>query len=58
MTASVSQLLQNLPHITRIPAGRRIDHPGPLFSKLGPEWAEAQSQRFGSACAQAHRYVQ
>ena len=35
-------------HLDRIPAGRRIDHPGPLFSKLGPGWAEAQSQRFAA----------
>ena len=26
----------------RIPAGRRIAHPGPLFAKLGADWAEAQ----------------
>jgi len=29
-------------HLDRIPAARRIDHPGPLFSKVGPESAEAQ----------------
>ena len=32
--------------LDRVPAGRRIDHPGPLFEKLGPEWAEAQRARF------------
>jgi methionyl-tRNA synthetase len=33
-------------HLNRIPAGRRIAHPGPLFTKLGSEWAETQRQRF------------
>jgi methionyl-tRNA synthetase len=33
-------------HLDRIPAGRRIEHPGPLFAKLGSEWVETQSQRF------------
>ncbi|MGY4187898.1 methionyl-tRNA synthetase [Bradyrhizobium sp. USDA 4459] len=33
-------------YLDRIPAGRRIEHPGPLFAKLGSEWAETQSQRF------------
>ena len=32
--------------LTCIPAGRRIDPPGLLFGKLGPEWAEAQRARF------------
>ena len=32
--------------LARIPAGRRITHPGPLFAKLGADWAEAQRQRF------------
>ncbi|MBV9565835.1 MAG: methionine--tRNA ligase [Bradyrhizobium sp.] len=30
----------------RIPPGRRISHPGPLFAKLGPDWAQAQRVRF------------
>ena len=30
----------------RIPAGRRIQHPGLLFEKLGADWAEAKRQRF------------
>jgi methionyl-tRNA synthetase len=32
--------------LNRIPAGRRIVHPGPLFSKLGSDWAEAQRLHF------------
>jgi methionyl-tRNA synthetase len=32
--------------LTRIPAGRRIGHPGPLFAKLGPDWAEEQRRHF------------
>jgi methionyl-tRNA synthetase len=32
--------------LDRIPVGRRIVHPGPLFAKLGAEWAETQSRRF------------
>ena len=32
--------------LTRIPSGRSIAHPGPLFDKLGTEWAEAQRARF------------
>jgi len=32
--------------LNRIPAGHRIVHPGPLFSKLGSDWAEAQRLRF------------
>jgi len=30
----------------RIPPGRRIAHPGPLFTKLGADWAEAHRPRF------------
>jgi methionyl-tRNA synthetase len=33
-------------HLNRIPAGRQIEHPGPLFAKLGPEWVETQKARF------------
>jgi methionyl-tRNA synthetase len=33
-------------HLNQIPAGRRIAHPGPLFLKLGSEWAETQRRRF------------
>ncbi|MCA1457173.1 methionine--tRNA ligase [Bradyrhizobium sp. BRP22] len=33
-------------HLTRIPAGRRIRHPGPLFAKLGADWAATQRQKF------------
>lgn len=36
-------------HLNRIPAGRRIEHPGPLFAKLGFEWAETQSRRFAGS---------
>jgi methionyl-tRNA synthetase len=36
-----------------VPAGRRIVHPGPLFVKLGAEWAETQSRRF--ACGMTLR---
>jgi methionyl-tRNA synthetase len=32
--------------LNRVSAGSRIVHPGPLFSKLGPDWAEAQRLRF------------
>jgi methionyl-tRNA synthetase len=32
--------------LRRIPPGRRITRPGPLFEKLGLEWAEAQRARF------------
>jgi methionyl-tRNA synthetase len=33
-------------HLTQIPAGRRLSHPGPLFAKLGAEWATSQRQKF------------
>jgi methionyl-tRNA synthetase len=33
-------------HLNRIPPGRRIEHSGPLFAKLGPEWIETQKARF------------
>jgi methionyl-tRNA synthetase len=32
--------------LNRIPAGRPIVHPGPLFNKLGATWAKAQRLRF------------
>jgi methionyl-tRNA synthetase len=32
--------------LSRIPAARPITHPGKLFEKLGPDWAETQRQRF------------
>jgi methionyl-tRNA synthetase len=32
--------------LTRIPPERLIDHPGLLFEKLGPQWAETQHARF------------
>jgi methionyl-tRNA synthetase len=32
--------------LNRIPCGRAITNPGPLFAKLGAEWAEAQRGRF------------
>lgn len=33
-------------HLHRIPEGRPIKNPGPLFEKLGPDWAEQNRQRF------------
>jgi methionyl-tRNA synthetase len=32
--------------LSRIPAARVITHPGPLFEKRGPDWAEVQRLRF------------
>jgi methionyl-tRNA synthetase len=32
--------------LSRIPAGRTIRHPGLLFEKLGPAWAESNRLRF------------
>ncbi len=38
--------------LLRIPDGRRIKNPGPLFEKLGPDWAEQNRQRFGGEARQ------
>ncbi len=38
--------------LVRIPEGRRIKNPGPLFEKLGSDWAEHNRQRFSGQARQ------
>jgi hypothetical protein len=39
--------------LNRVPAGARIVHPGPLFSKLGASWANVQRFHFGGEASSA-----
>jgi methionyl-tRNA synthetase len=39
--------------LNRVSAGRQIVHPGPLFRKLGADWAEAQHLRFAGKASPA-----